>query len=79
MCHHTSFYRTGPDLAKITANAPCRTGGGPWGYADFLGAISNPRHEQHEELLEWVGRAFEPEEFDVKRVNREMRSVRGRL
>ena len=29
--------------------------GGVWGYADFLEAIRNPDHEQHEDMLEWVG------------------------
>src|SRR5205085_1614856 len=35
--------------------------GGVWGYADFVQAIQNPDHEQHEELLEWVGGRFDPE------------------
>src|SRR5262245_36055757 len=34
--------------------------GGPWGYGDFLEAIQNPDHEQHKELLEWVGGEFDP-------------------
>jgi hypothetical protein len=47
--------------------------GGPWGYADFLEAIQNPKHEQHEELLEWIGGEFDPEAFDVEAVNEELR------
>ena len=38
--------------------------GGIWGYTDFVDAIQNPGHERHEELLEWVGGRFNPEEFD---------------
>jgi hypothetical protein len=43
--------------------------GGPWGYADFLVAISDPKHPEHESMLEWVGGDFDPEEFDVEVVN----------
>jgi hypothetical protein len=46
--------------------------GGPWGYGDFVEAIQNPAHEQHEELLEWVGGEFDPEAFDSDAVNEEL-------
>ena len=29
--------------------------GGPWGYSNLLAALSDPTHEEHEELAEWVG------------------------
>lgn len=48
--------------------------GGPWGYSEFLEAISNPEHEQHEELLGWIGGEFDPETFDVAEVNEEIRA-----
>jgi hypothetical protein len=47
--------------------------GGPWGYAGFLDAIQDPEHEQHEELLEWVGGEFDPEAFDIEAVNEDLR------
>jgi len=37
--------------------------GGVHGYANFLDAIQDDSHEQHEEMLEWVGGSFEPEAF----------------
>jgi hypothetical protein len=43
--------------------------GGVWGYVDFLQAINNPEHNQHEEFLEWVGGAFDPEKFDLDAAN----------
>jgi hypothetical protein len=46
--------------------------GGPWGYGDFLEAIKNPKHERHEELLEWVGEEFDPEAFDIEAINEEL-------
>ncbi len=47
--------------------------GGIWGYADFVEAIQNPDHEQHEELLEWVGGRFDPEKFDATKATKAMR------
>ncbi len=47
--------------------------GGVWGYADFLEAIADPEHERHEELLEWVGSEFDPEQFDVAEANAALR------
>jgi hypothetical protein len=47
--------------------------GGAWGYGDFLEAIKNPNHEQHEELLEWIGGNFDPEAFDSEAVNKLLR------
>lgn len=38
--------------------------GGVWGYEHLLAAISDPHHPEHEEMLEWVGGSFDPEEFD---------------
>jgi hypothetical protein len=43
--------------------------GGVWGYSDFLEAIQNPDHPEHEAMLEWVGGEFDPETFDVDEVN----------
>jgi Plasmid pRiA4b ORF-3-like protein len=47
--------------------------GGVWGYADFLEAIRNPKHEQHGEMLEWVGGRFDPEDFDPAAVTKSMK------
>jgi Plasmid pRiA4b ORF-3-like protein len=63
-----------PRCAAGKRACPPEDCGGPWGYADFLEAISNPKHESHEELLEWVGGEFDPEAFDLEAVNRRMRS-----
>jgi hypothetical protein len=43
--------------------------GGIWGYADFLAAIGDPAHPEHEEMVEWIGGEFDPEEFDPLIVN----------
>jgi len=43
--------------------------GGVWGYEEFLEIIRDPNHEEHEEMLEWVGGEFDPEHFDLKEVH----------
>jgi hypothetical protein len=49
--------------------------GGPWGYADFLEVIADPKHENHREMKQWVGGRFDPEKFSVEAVNRELRAL----
>lgn len=44
--------------------------GGPWGYANFLEAVGDPKHPDHEDLVEWCGDLFDPEAFDVNAINR---------
>jgi hypothetical protein len=43
--------------------------GGIWGYYDMLEALKDPKHEQHKEFVEWIGRKFDPERFDLEKVN----------
>ena len=45
--------------------------GGPYGYQEFLEALADPKHERHEEFMEWGGR-FAPEKFDAKAVTKAM-------
>jgi hypothetical protein len=51
--------------ARACPPADC---GGPHAYHEFLEAIRDPRHEEHGELLEWVGGTFDPEACDAARV-----------
>ncbi len=45
--------------------------GGINGYNEYLEIIGDPSHEQHEEMLEWMGK-FDPERFDSKKASRKM-------
>lgn len=42
--------------------------GGVWGYQEFVKAVTDPTHEGHDEMLEWIGCSFDPEYFDPKNV-----------
>jgi hypothetical protein len=63
-----------PQCVEGARACPPEDCGGPWGYADYLAAITDPQHERHEELLEWRG-PFDPEAFDAKQATKEMRKV----
>jgi hypothetical protein len=44
--------------------------GGPPGYQNFLEAVRDPVHEEHEAMLEWVGGSFDAEACEIAAVNR---------
>ena len=46
--------------------------GGTWGYAEYLEALADPKHERHEEFMEWSG-PFDPDDFDPKKATRNMK------
>jgi len=50
--------------------------GGPPGYENLLEALADPKHEEHDELLEWVGGKYDPEKFDVVAVDRALKRLR---
>jgi hypothetical protein len=54
---------------------PPEDSGGPWGYAEFLEAMADAKHERHEELKEWYGEEFDPKRFEVAEVNRQLENL----
>jgi len=47
--------------------------GGIWGYYDLLETLKNPKDPEYEELLEWVGEDFDPEDFDLELINDQLK------
>ena len=43
--------------------------GGIWGYYEKLKVLKNPKHEDYENTLEWMGKNFDPEHFDLEKIN----------
>lgn len=39
--------------------------GGASGYADFLEALADPPHEEHDNYLVWAGNKFDPAAFEL--------------
>jgi hypothetical protein len=77
---HEIFFEGCPKAEKGTRYPVCLEGkracppedvGGPYGYQEFLEAMADPKHERHEEFMEWGGR-FAPEKFDAKAATKAM-------
>ncbi len=49
--------------------------GGIWGYTDFVEAILDPQHPEHENYLAWIGAEFDPEVFDLQQCDEELRNI----
>jgi len=49
--------------------------GGPDGYRDFLAAFTDPAHPDHMAMHEWLGRGFDPAQFDAARVTALLRRM----
>jgi hypothetical protein len=54
---------------------PPEDSGGVHRYEYLLEAVSDPTHADHQELSAWLDLKFDPEAFDVNRVNRDLRRV----
>lgn len=54
-----------PRLVQASGRCPPEDIGGPWGYAEFLEAIGDPKHERHAEFKEWLSGDFDPSIVDA--------------
>jgi hypothetical protein len=50
--------------------------GGPYGYQNLLEILRDPKHEEHEEMLEWAPPDFDPEAFEAEEVSKLLRRIR---
>jgi hypothetical protein len=59
------------------ANAcPPEDVGGPYSYPEFLEALADPAHPEHDHLLEWHGGPFDPAVFDLAATERRLASIK---
>ena len=63
-----------PVCVKGKRACPPEDVGGPCGYAEYLEALADRKHERHKEFLRWRGK-FDSEAFDLDGVNKELRKV----
>jgi hypothetical protein len=63
--------RPAPTIVCIEGARSCPPDdvGGASGYEDFLAALADPDHREHENLLEWCGGGFDPDAFSIEAVN----------
>lgn len=70
--HELRVEAIGPRVARVryprciagARRCPPEDCGGPHGYAELLATIRNPRHEEYESTLEWLGGRIDPAAFD---------------
>ena len=55
-----------PRLINGARSCPPEDCGGVPGFMNFVEAMADPDHEQHDELSEWFGGKFDLERFDLK-------------
>ncbi len=62
-------------IAGARACPPEDCGGVP-GYYHLLEALADPKHEDHDMMLDWIGSGYDPEAFDVEKVDRALKRLR---
>ena len=63
-------------LAGANASPPEDCGGIP-GYYDLLAALADPKHEQHEEMKEWVGGGWDAKQFSLEATNARLKRLKA--
>lgn len=56
--------------------APPEDSGGPWGYLYKLEVLADPQHEEHADIVEWIGAGYDPELVDVPGIDAALRQLR---
>lgn len=57
-----------PRFVAGARRAPPEDVGGISGFEEFLEAVTDPAHEDHERLLTWCGGSFDPDDIDERHV-----------
>jgi hypothetical protein len=65
-----------PVLLAAKGACPPEDCGGLWGYAELKEILADPTHDQHQEMLSWLGlddaSAFDPGELDADKIEEEL-------
>lgn len=58
-----------PKCISGKSSCPPEDCGGIYGYTELLSIISNPKHEEYESMIDWLGDDFDPNYFDMNEIN----------
>lgn len=65
-----------PVLLAAKGACPPEDCGGPWGYAELKEILADPTHDQHQEMLDWLGlddaSTFDPSGLDADQIEEEL-------
>ncbi len=84
--HHVALVEDQHIESNPTASIRCIGGenacppedvGGAFRYTEFLDAIADPSHEEHEAYREWSGGSFDPTRFDLDPANRALSKIKA--
>lgn len=65
-------------LGGARACPPEDCGGVP-GYENLLRVLTDPADEEYRDMKRWVGRGYDPEKFDLDKVNKKLRTIGRRF
>ncbi len=68
--HESEAGKTYPLLFGGAMACPPEDCGGIWGYQDLVEKMKQKGTEEYEDLVEWLGGEFDPEEFDMDKFNK---------
>jgi len=51
--------------------------GGIGRYYNMLEIIKNPEDPEYEDMMDWLGDKFEPEEFNLEAINRRLKRIKS--
>jgi len=68
-----------PQCLKGKGACPPEDVGGVGGYANFLEAIRDPNHAEHQMYVEWIGGEFDPTAFDLAATNQALQRVKPKV
>lgn len=66
-----------PVCIKGKLACPPEDCGGLYGYYNLLEIISNKKHPEYKDMVEWMGGRFDPNEFEVDDVNVDLEDIEG--
>ena len=64
-----------PAFVEGARCCPPENVGGPLGFKRFLEAVLDPAHEEHREMIEWYGKAYDPADIDEALVRTRLENV----
>lgn len=50
--------------------------GGMWGYVRLQEVIKDPKNDEHQSMMEWLGGDFDPEYFNLEETNEQLKEIK---
>ncbi|HRH02959.1 MAG TPA: plasmid pRiA4b ORF-3 family protein [Bacteroidia bacterium] len=68
----SDVYGKTPIVVNGAMACPPEDCGGIPGYENLKDVMKNPKHPEYKEFVQWLGKAFDPQLFNLQMVNKEM-------